>query len=139
MITRIRLLGTPELMHRWDVSGKLASAGDSWGDPGAPLIVLLHGGGQTRHAWKNTGKLLGDLGYHCVAPDARGHGDSDWAPDGAYSQNVMVEDLRCIVAALGARRAALVGASIGGGVSLVAVGEDRIDATALVLAPIPSS
>ena len=45
----------------------------------------------------------------------------------------MVEDLECVVAALGNRRPVLVGASMGGGTSLVAVGEDRVDATALVL------
>jgi non-heme chloroperoxidase len=48
----------------------------------------------------------------------------------------MVEDLKCVVAALGGRRPVLVGASMGGGTSLVAVGEDRVDATALVMVDI---
>jgi non-heme chloroperoxidase len=48
----------------------------------------------------------------------------------------MVEDLRALVDALGGRRPVLVGASMGGGTSLVAVGEDRVDATALVLVDI---
>nr|WP_220636950.1 alpha/beta hydrolase [Georgfuchsia toluolica] len=65
--------------------------------------------------------------------DARGHGDSDWAPDGNYGQDAMVQDLKCVVAALGNRRPVLVGASLGGGTSLVAIGEDHVDATALVL------
>jgi non-heme chloroperoxidase len=68
-----------------------------------------------------------------VAFDARGHGDSDWASDGRYDQDIMVEDLKCVIAAFGNRRPALVGASLGGGTSLVAVGEDHVDATALVL------
>ena len=71
-----------------------------------------------------------------MAFDARGHGDSDWAPDGLYGQDVMVEDLKCVIAALGGRRPVLVGASMGGGTSLVAVGEDHVDATALVLVDI---
>ena len=29
-------------------------AADAFGDPGDPPVVLLHGGGQTRHAWGNT-------------------------------------------------------------------------------------
>lgn len=111
-------------------------AADSWGDPDGPLVLLQHGGGQTRHAWKSAGELLGAAGYHAVAFDARGHGDSGWAADGLYSQDAMVEDLACVVAALGDRRPVLVGASMGGGTSLVAVGEDRVDATALVLVDI---
>src|SRR5262249_29460882 len=98
--------------------------------------LLQHGGGQTRHAWKGAGEALGAAGYDAVAFDARGHGDSDWAPDGAYGQDVMVEDLRCVIEVLGNRRPVLVGASMGGGTSLVAIGEDRVDATALVLVDI---
>ena len=40
-----------------------------------------------------TGETLGAAGYHAVAFDARGHGDSDWAPDGVYGQDAMVDDL----------------------------------------------
>ena len=131
-----RLPGTPEPMHRWEGVGGVTIAGDSWGDPDGPLVLLQHGGGQTRHAWKGAGETLGAAGYHAVAFDARGHGDSDWAPDGVYGQDVMVKDLERVVEALGGRRPVLVGASMGGGVSLVAVGEDHVDATALVLVDI---
>jgi pimeloyl-ACP methyl ester carboxylesterase len=133
MSTGSRLPGTPDPMHFWEGVGGVRLAGDSWGDPSGPLVLLQHGGGQTRHAWKGAGELLGKAGYHVVAFDARGHGDSDWAPDGLYGQNAMVEDLKCVVAALGNRRPALVGASMGGGTSLVAAGEGHVDATALVL------
>ncbi len=131
-----RLPGTPDPMHRWPASGGVTIAGDSWGDPNGPLILLQHGGGQTRHAWKSAGETLGAAGYHAVAFDARGHGDSDWAPDGVYGQDVMIADLLCVIDALGGRRPVLVGASMGGGVSLVAVGEDHVDATALVMVDI---
>jgi non-heme chloroperoxidase len=114
----------------------LQIAGDTWGPVDGPLVVLLHGGGQTRHAWKGTGQLLARAGYFAVAFDARGHGDSDWARDGQYGQDAMVEDLQHVIAALGHRRPALVGASMGGGTSLVAAGEQVIDATALVLVDI---
>ncbi len=128
-----RLPGTPEPRHRWRGAGGITIAGDSWGNPPGPLVVLQHGGGQTRHAWKGVGEALGAAGYYAVAFDARGHGDSDWAPDGQYGQDVMVQDLRSVIAAVGNRRPALVGASMGGGTSLVATGEDHVDATALVL------
>lgn len=131
-----RLPGTPEPMHHWKGTGGVTIAGDSWGDPNGPLVLLQHGGGQTRHAWKGAGESLGKAGYHAVAFDARGHGDSSWAADGNYAQDAMVDDLICVIAALGNRRPVLVGASMGGGTSLTAVGEDRVDATALVLVDI---
>ena len=130
------LPGTPEPMHRWKGSAGVTLAGDGWGDPDGPLVLLQHGGGQTRHAWKGTGETLGAAGYHAVAFDARGHGDSDWAPDGVYGQDAMADDLEALIDELGGRRPVLVGASMGGGTSLVAVGEDRVDATALVLVDI---
>ena len=118
-----RLPGTPTPMHLWPGAGGVRIAGDSWGDPAGPLVILQHGGGQTRHAWKGAGETLGAAGYFAVAFDARGHGDSDWAPDGQYGQDVMVEDLECVVAALGGRRPVLVGASMGGLLGLLVEGE----------------
>ena len=128
-----RLPGTPDPMHRWEGVDGLRITGDSWGNPKGPLVMLLHGGGQTRHAWKGAGETLGAAGYHVIAYDARGHGDSDWALDGAYNDDVQVRDLQCVVAALGGRRPVLIGASMGGAVSLAAVGEGHVDAHALVL------
>lgn len=139
MSAGIRLPGTPEPMHFWNSFDGLKIAGDSWGDPKGPLVLLLHGGGQTRHAWKGTGALLGSAGYFVAAFDARGHGDSDWAPDGNYGADAMIRDLKSIVAALGNRRPALVGASLGGMSSLVAIGEKHLDATALVLVDVAPS
>jgi len=120
-------------MHYWTGHAGIRIAGDSWGPPNGPLVLLQHGGGQTRHAWRGAGKTLGEAGYHAVAFDARGHGDTDWAPDGNYSQDIMVRDLKCVITDLGNQRPVLVGASLGGGTSLVAVGERHVDATALVL------
>ena len=128
-----RLPGTPVPMHKWPGPGGVTLAGDSWGDPDGPLVVLQHGGGQTRHAWKGAGETLGKAGYRVVAFDARGHGDSDWAAADAYGSDYMVEDLCCVIDAFGAEKPILVGASMGGGVSLLAVGEGTVDASALVL------
>ena len=123
-------------MHQWPGRNGLAIAGDAWGDPGGPLVLLQHGGGQTRHAWKGAGESLAAVGYHAVAFDVRGHGDSAWDPDGEYGEDAMVADLVQVVAALGDPRPVLVGASMGGGTSLVAVGEGAVDASALVLVDI---
>ncbi len=131
-----RLPGTPDPMHYWEGADGLKIAGDSWGDPDGPLVILQHGGGQTRHAWKGAGQKLAAAGYHTVAFDARGHGDSDWSADGAYGRDLMVEDLKLVVAALGGRRPILVGASMGGVTSLIAVGERQVDAAVLVLVDI---
>ena len=128
-----RLPGTPIPQHTWTGAGGIVIAGDTWGDPNGPLVVLQHGGGQTRHAWKGAGETLGQVGYHVVAFDARGHGDSGWAPPDQYGQDYMVEDLLRVVEALGGEHPTLVGASMGGGISLIAVGESHLDAAALVL------
>jgi non-heme chloroperoxidase len=123
-------------MHHWQGYAGVRIAGDSWGDPQGPLVLLQHGGGQTRHAWKGAGEKLAAAGYFVVSFDARGHGDSDWARNEDYGQDAMVQDLQCVIAALGNRRPVLVGASMGGSTSLVAVGEKRVDAVALVLVDI---
>lgn len=136
MTAGTRLPGTPDPMHIWRGAGGIRLAGDAWGNPDGPLVVLQHGGGQTRHAWGGTGELLGAAGYYAVAFDARGHGDSDWAADGVYEQDVMVRDLECVIEGLGRGRPVLVGASMGGGTSLVAVGGGHIDATALIMVDI---
>jgi pimeloyl-ACP methyl ester carboxylesterase len=131
-----RLAGTPNPMHMWNGADGVRIAGDAWGDPGGPLIVLLHGGGQTRHAWGATGEMLGGAGYFAVAIDARGHGDSTWCANGDYSVDSMVRDLKGVLAALGGQRPVLIGASMGGVTSLTAVGEGHVDASALILVDI---
>lgn len=128
-----RLPGTPVPGHIWKGYKGLPIAGDLWGGEEGPLVVLQHGGGQTRHAWKNTGETLGHAGYRAVAFDARGHGDSGWAEPGEYAADFMVEDLCRVVEALGGGKPILVGASMGGGTSLIAIGEGHLEAAALVL------
>ncbi|MBN9109425.1 MAG: alpha/beta hydrolase [Pseudonocardia sp.] len=127
------LPSTPSPTRHWTTPDGLRLAGDSWGDPNRQLVILLHGGGQTRHAWKGAGEALARAGYHSVAVDARGHGDSQWDPAGAYGPDAMVDDLVVVAENLGRRRPVLVGASMGGSTSLLAVGEGRIDAAAMVL------
>jgi pimeloyl-ACP methyl ester carboxylesterase len=133
MNIRTRLPGTPEPMTFLPGHNGLRIAADCWGNEDAPLIMLLHGGGQTRHAWKGTGEELAKAGMRTYSLDARGHGDSDWSEAGEYEQDAMVDDLVSVARSLGDPRPVLVGASMGGGVALCAAGEKHIDARALVL------
>ncbi len=105
---------------------------DAWGDSAAAPVVLLHGGGQTRHAWGATGSALAASGWYAVSIDLRGHGDSDWVADGDYSIDSYVADLRAIVDTLG-RAPAVVGASLGGLTTLLAAGEAGCELAAVVL------
>jgi pimeloyl-ACP methyl ester carboxylesterase len=101
--------------------GGIRLVGDAYGDPGARPVVLLHGGGQTRHAWGGTAAALAAAGWYAVALDMRGHGDSEWAADGDYSVDTLAADLHHVARALG--RPAVVGASLGGITALLAEGE----------------
>jgi pimeloyl-ACP methyl ester carboxylesterase len=104
------------------------------------LVLLLHGGGQTRHSWRRTGERLAAAGWIAVSMDLRGHGDSDWAPAGDYGTTAYQADLAAAVHRLRAEHpggpVVLVGASLGGKVSLLALGEDAGLADALVLVDI---
>lgn len=92
------------------------------GDHRAPLVVLMHGGGQTRHSWLHALQTLATTGYRAVAYDTRGHGDSGWSPDGHYSFVQRADDLGAILDDLGSPRVALVGASMGGMTAMQAIG-----------------
>jgi pimeloyl-ACP methyl ester carboxylesterase len=131
--SRSRLPGTPEPTHVIAVSESLSISADSWGPESGRPVVLLHGGGQTRHAWRGAGQHLGDAGYYAIAIDLRGHGDSTWDEDGDYSNDAMVHDLVQVIERCGLEAPVLVGASLGGAVSLLAEGEGAVDASALVI------
>ena len=89
-----------------------------WGTQGKPVVVFLHGNAQQCHSWDFISLALCDS-YHVLAPDARGHGDSDWAPDGDYSADAYQRDLAGFVNALGLDQFILVGHSMGGRTSYV--------------------
>lgn len=93
----------------------------SWGAPDRPAVLLLHGFGQARQAWRATGRRLAAQGFHAVAPDARGHGDSGRAPGGRYALDDFVRDARQVAGRL--RTPVMVGASMGGLAALLAEAE----------------
>jgi pimeloyl-ACP methyl ester carboxylesterase len=108
-------------------------AGERWGDrESSPVVLLLHGGGQTRHSWRRTAERLAAIGYTAIALDARGHGDSEWDPEKRYRIDDFVGDVETFVSTLG-EPPVIVGASLGGITALVAEGEHPGTARALVL------
>ena len=124
----------PDTVQRYySISDGLRLAADVGGDASRQSVVLLHGGGQTRHSWRGVVQELLRHGYHVLNIDARGHGDSDWAPDADYRFESLASDLRAVIATL-PNAPALVGASMGGITALLAIaGADRTIAKALVL------
>ncbi|ASR03165.1 alpha/beta fold hydrolase [Gordonia rubripertincta] len=116
----------------------LELAADRWtGLATGGIVVLLHGGGQTRHSWRTTGERLAALGWITYAVDLRGHGDSGWAQDADYGLSGHLDDLLALIAEVRRRDPglplALVGASLGGIISLMAAGENEGLAQAVVL------
>jgi pimeloyl-ACP methyl ester carboxylesterase len=85
------------------------------GDPDAPALLLLHALGESSLSWEPLLDDLAALGYRVLAPDARGHGDSD--RPGEYTYELMAADALAFCAALGVDAApgglAVVGHSMG--------------------------
>jgi len=91
----------------------LGLAADVEGSGDRGVVMLAHGGGQTRHSWASTAHRLAQRGWKTVSLDLRGHGDSDWDPAGDYHIDRYAEDLIDVAATLPATPA-LIGASLGG-------------------------
>lgn len=103
------------------------------GAPQRGSVILLHGGGQTRHAWGASAARLADAGWEALALDLRGHGDSDWSSGGDYALSRMARDVEGIARTLPGRPV-IVGASMGGMTALYALGRMNTElAHALVL------
>jgi len=105
--------------ERWEGADGVMLAADVTGDPADPTVLLFHGGGQTRHSWGGTLRALAGRGFHVASVDLRGHGDSDWSPGGDYDGSVFPNDVEMVARRFD--RPVLVGASLGGTSSLMAV------------------
>ncbi len=86
-----------------------------WGNIGAPVLLLVHGMRDHAHSWDWLAAGLAET-FHILAPDLRGHGDSEWAA--AYNIPDYVSELAELVAALDASPASLVGHSLGGHIAV---------------------
>ena len=87
-------MGSPWLADEWNRGTPANSPADR------PTILMLHGGGQNRFSWKNTGQILADEGYHVVALDSRGHGDSDRATNADYAVETLTADVLHVLDAI---------------------------------------
>ena len=87
-----------------------------WGNESAPLLLLIHGMRDHARSWDWTARALRHT-WHMVAPDLRGHGDSQWSPDGAYLSPYHVLDIADLIDALGSEPLAIVAHSFGGNVA----------------------
>ncbi len=118
-----RQMGVPfheenEPVDRWVRANGMNFHLLEWGDPGKPGVLMLHGASQQAHSWDFISLGLSSE-YHVLVLDQRGHGDSDWAPDGDYSIEAAQGDLDGIVDALGLADFNLMGHSMGGRNSFV--------------------
>ncbi|HEY2795141.1 MAG TPA: alpha/beta hydrolase [Micromonosporaceae bacterium] len=96
------------------------------GDPTSPPLVLLHALGESSESWAPLLPRFTEH-YYVAAFDLRGHGASDWP--GAYSTELMRDDVITAIDELGFGRFTLIGHSLGGGVALQMAEQlgDRID------------
>lgn len=108
-------------------------AADAAGPTDAPTLLFLHGSGQTRQSW--TGALAEAIqrGYRAISLDLRGHGDSEWSPDGDYTLDKFAADIRQVIEQLD-DEPIVVGASLGGliGMMIAAAPPPRLRALVLV-------
>ena len=114
-------------------------AADQWGSPAGYPILLAPGGGQTRHAWGETGRKLAGQGYFVTSIDQRGHGDSEWLANGDYAYSSFAEDLARVAQSLKVTTGhapVAIGASLGGIAALCAQGRHPQALAGLVLVDI---
>ncbi|WP_082135617.1 alpha/beta fold hydrolase [Mycobacterium sp. EPa45] len=128
-------MSTPEPFSAPGIDG-IRTAADRFGDPAAPAVVFLHGGGQTRRSWGRAAAAVAARGWQAVTVDLRGHGESDWSAEGDYRVVSFAGDVLELLRQL-PPRPVLVGASLGGFTGMVLAGELAPDALrALVLVDI---
>jgi pimeloyl-ACP methyl ester carboxylesterase len=92
-----------------------------WGNEAAPALILIHGGRDHCRSWDPVALRL-RAHFHVLAPDLRGHGDSDWAKGSSYSLSDYVYDLTRLLRAESVHQAAIVGHSMGGMIALIYAG-----------------
>ena len=112
---------SPDSFSTYGVGGVRIVA-DRLGDPLAPAVVFLHGGGQTRRSWSRAAAAVAERGWQAITVDLRGHGESDWSKDGDYRVTSFAGDVIEVMCQL-PPRPVLVGASLGGFTAMLLAGE----------------
>jgi pimeloyl-ACP methyl ester carboxylesterase len=88
-----------------------------WGNPDAPPLLLLHGGRDHCRNWDWVAEALRDE-WHIIAPDLRGHGDSQWSPDGSYWMAGYLYDVAQLVHQQRLAPVTIIAHSLGGVIAL---------------------
>jgi len=87
-----------------------------WGNEGAPPLILVHGGRDHCRNWDWVAERLRN-DWHVIAPDLRGHGDSQWADAGGYTMPGFIYDLAQLIHSQGFAKVTIVAHSMGGNIS----------------------
>jgi pimeloyl-ACP methyl ester carboxylesterase len=75
-----------------------------------PMVVLLHGFPESWYSWRHQLQALAEAGFHAVAPDQRGYGQTDRPADaGKYTQLHLIGDVIGLLDALGESQAVVMG------------------------------
>jgi pimeloyl-ACP methyl ester carboxylesterase len=118
-------------------AGGLSFVVDEAGE-GDAVALLLHGFPECRFSWRHQIPVLADLGWHVVAPDLRGYGESS-RPAGAahYKLDRLFEDVAALFDAVGARRRLLIGHDWGAMIAWGFAVEERLPLDGLVIMNVP--
>ena len=101
----------------WYVSQRLRLHYVDWGNAGAPTLLLIHGGRDHCRNWDWVARALRD-DYHIIAPDLRGHGDSQWVVGTNYAMVDYVYDVAQLLHQLESFPITIIGHSLGGSISV---------------------
>lgn len=88
-----------------------------WGNPDAPPLLLVHGGRDHCRNWDWVARRL-RKDWHVIAPDLRGHGDSEWSKSANYSMAAYVYDLAQLIHQLKLAPVTIIGHSLGGAITV---------------------
>merc|ERR1719238_159028 len=126
-----------DVQHQLGHSDPRSVVAEAFGSPTDQPVVFLHGGGQNRWTWERTALEIAPRGFYVVTVDMKGHGDSYWDPDAAYTSGDYGKDLGTFLerSGLAKHRPCLVGASLGG-LSILMSDAARGVASAIVLVDI---
>jgi pimeloyl-ACP methyl ester carboxylesterase len=87
-----------------------------WGNRDAPPLILQHGGRDHCRSWDWVAEELRH-DWHVIAPDLRGHGDSQWSPEGNYAMDAFTYDFAQLVQTLGHETVTIIAHSLGGNIA----------------------
>ena len=92
-----------------------------WGNDDAPHMLMIHGVHDHCHSWDWVAQSL-RMRFHIVAPDLRGHGDSEWTLGSSYAQMEYAQDIAQLVRQAQLRPLTIVAHSMGGTIAAMYAG-----------------